>query len=145
MSRRKQSRSGILFTALTVLMLLLCGLLLLLAGREGEQYRYLASLTPSPSPVPRKVSYIYDRQTPAPTALLVSSGAMGQTVYDIQARLRELGYYHELPDAKFGPGTLEAVRRFQAENSLTQDGIVGEDTYRLLMSSEARPCPTVGP
>ena len=71
-------------------LLLSAGLLLLINGlSRQEKYTYLASLTPTPSAVPRKVSYIYDSQTPAPTALLIGSGKEGPLVSLIQQRLKE--------------------------------------------------------
>ena len=39
----------------------------------------------------------------------------------------------------------DAVLRFQAENGLNEDGIVGEDTFRTLMSAEAKRSPTAAP
>ena len=145
MSGKRGISAGIVFTVVIIILCALCAAMLIRAENQDREYRYLASLTPTPSAVPRKVSYIFDNQTPVPTRIQLSSGAMGQTVYDIQARLKELGYYPYDPDAKFGPGTLEAVKRFQAENGLKEDGIVGEETFRVLMSSTARPCPTAVP
>ena len=107
------------------------------ANRESE-YRYLASLTPTPSAVPGRVSYLYDSQTPQPTALHMGSGAMGRAVYDVQVRLYELGYYTGALDGQFGQGTKDAVVAFQERNHLSADGIVGQDTWDTLMSSGAQ-------
>ena len=145
MPRRRSSHSTGLFLAVVLLLAAACAFLLLRAESLDRQARYLASLTPTPSAVPRKVSYIYDSQTPSPTRLHMGVGAMGQTVYDVQARLRDLGYYPYDPDAKFGTGTRDAVLRFQADNGLAQDGIVGEETLSALMSPAAKPCPTAAP
>ncbi len=130
-----------LFCVIAALLLGISVFLFVSAEGRDREYRYLASLTPTPSAVPRKVSYRYDHATPEPTRLRLGTGAMGQAVYEIQARLKALGYYPYEPDAKFGAGTRDAVLAFQRENGLADDGIVGEDTYRLLMSDAARPRP----
>ena len=120
--------------AVSLALLLTAGLLLLINGlSRQEKYTYLASLTPTPSAVPRKVSYIYDSQTPAPTALLIGSGKEGPLVSRIQQRLKELGYYSGLVDGQFGGQTREAVIAFQKDKGLTADGLVGDETYALLM------------
>ncbi len=120
--------------AVSLALLLTAGLLLLINGlSRQEKYTYLASLTPTPSAMPRKVSYIYDSQTPAPTALLIGSGKEGPLVSQIQQRLKELGYYTGLVDGQFGGQTREAVIAFQKDKGLTADGLVGDETYALLM------------
>ena len=143
--RRRSKSSPWVFLLIVTVLTVSSALLLVMAERQDRETRYLASLTPTPSAVPRRVSYLYDSQTPSPTKLNMGVGAMGQTVYDVQARLRELGYYPYEPDAKFGSGTREAVLRFQAENGLDEDGIVGEDTFKTLMSAEAKRSPTAAP
>ena len=143
--RRRSKSSPWVFLLIVTVLTVSSALLLVMAERQDRETRYLASLTPTPSAVPRRVSYLYDSQTPSPTKLNMGIGAMGQTVYNVQARLRELGYYPYEPDAKFGSGTRDAVLRFQAENGLDEDGIVGEDTFRTLMSAEAKRSPTAAP
>ncbi len=88
-----------------------------------------ASVTPSPSPTPE----------PTPTPMLFSRGYEGPEVAKIQARLMELGYMdNDEPTEKFGSITKEAVELFQRSHGLTIDGCVGQQTYDLLMSSEAK-------
>ena len=131
-SKRKPIFSPAFVLALAVLMT--AGLMLLLnAVSRQEQYAYLRSLTPTPTAVPKKVSYVYDSQTPAPTAMLIGSGKEGPVVAEIQRRLRELGYYTGLVDGQFGSQTREAVIAFQKDKGLTADGLVGDETYALLM------------
>ena len=57
----------------------------------------------------------------------------------MQVRLSILGYYKGKLDGKFGAGTLEAVRTFQARNALTVDGKVGPRTLARLQSADAVP------
>ena len=122
--------------AVALALLLTAGLLLAVNGiSRQEKYAYLASLTPTPSAVPKKVSYAYDHQTPAPTALLLGSGREGPIVKEIQQRLKDLGYYTGLIDGQFGGQTRDAVIAFQKDRGLTADGLVGEETYALLMGN----------
>jgi peptidoglycan hydrolase-like protein with peptidoglycan-binding domain len=41
-------------------------------------------------------------------------------------------------DGRYGPQTVEAVKRFQEENDLPADGIVGPATQRALQQSAER-------
>ncbi len=138
MPGKRSGQAWGVFAVVTLLILAVCVALLSAAARRDGEYRALSGLTPTPSAAPKRVSYVYDAQTPSPTALQLGTGAMGQAVYTVQERLRALGYYPYEPDAQFGAGTREAVLSFQRANGLKADGIVGEDTYRLLMSSEAK-------
>ena len=92
--------------------------------------------TPSPTPV--------STPTPAPTATaapafdgLLSAGSKGLRVMQLQERLRELGYYDGLIDGRFGSQTHGALTRFQKDNGLQADGILGQKTYNALYSPEA--------
>ena len=59
-------------------------------------------------------------------------GATGSTVSEIQTRLKNWGYYSGKVDGIFGSGTEAAVKKFQAKNGLTADGIVGPATLSAL-------------
>ncbi|WP_220096431.1 peptidoglycan-binding protein [Streptomyces cyaneus] len=61
-------------------------------------------------------------------------GTVAEGVKNIQQRLNDLGCDPPLVvDGNFGPRTQEAVQRFQADNGLTADGIVGNKTWRQLV------------
>jgi peptidoglycan hydrolase-like protein with peptidoglycan-binding domain len=49
-------------------------------------------------------------------------------VHTTQEALKETGHYQGEVDGKFGPQTQEAVKKFQKENGLKEDGIVGPKT-----------------
>jgi outer membrane murein-binding lipoprotein Lpp len=51
---------------------------------------------------------------------------------EIQAALKNAGFYAGEIDGVIGPGTKEAVRKFQEANQLTPDGVVGSKTWALL-------------
>jgi TolB protein len=70
----------------------------------------------------------------------------GEDVYDLQFRLYELGYFDDchgvgnaaMLDGAFGGRTEAAVRRFQARQQLTVDGVVGEQTWAALFAESAQ-------
>ncbi len=64
-------------------------------------------------------------------------GSEGSDVYDLQERLKELGYYKGSLDSKFASGTQSAVIAFQSNNGLSADGIAGRATQDRLYSSNA--------
>jgi peptidoglycan hydrolase-like protein with peptidoglycan-binding domain len=51
---------------------------------------------------------------------------------DIQAALKNAGYYEGTVDGKFGPRTQKAIEDFQAANELKADGKVGPNTWSKL-------------
>ncbi|GFI60886.1 spore cortex-lytic enzyme [Clostridiales bacterium] len=59
-------------------------------------------------------------------------GSRGNTVAQIQQRLKDLGYYSDNVDGIFGANTYYAVVSFQASNGLNPDGIVGSATINRL-------------
>lgn len=62
-------------------------------------------------------------------------GDNGPEVLAIQKRLVELKYEIKLLDGDFGSETEAAVKRFQADQQLEVDGIIGEATYTALMQN----------
>ena len=88
--------------------------------------------------------------TPEPTVFLMKLGVKGDEVRKLQERLRQLGYYSGEVDGQYGPGTQEAVIRFQEQHNLTADGIAGESTRTHLYLQSAQtfiptPAPTPTP
>jgi peptidoglycan DL-endopeptidase CwlO len=68
---------------------------------------------------------------------LVSKGADGTDVNELQIRLRELGYMKTATN-HFGTDTENAVKKFQQVNGLTADGSVGSETREMLYSEDAK-------
>src|ERR1700731_2765407 len=58
----------------------------------------------------------------------VRYGATGSDVYELQGRLKLIGFYHGAIDGDYGYTTLQAVKRFQGEFGMVVDGIVGSKT-----------------
>ena len=99
------------------------------------------------------------------SADLFKRGAAGDTVAEIQRRLKNWGYYSGSVDGVYGGKTEEAVRYFQRKNGLSADGQAGNkplaalgipvsassgtasgdlDLLARLISAEARGEPYVG-
>jgi peptidoglycan hydrolase-like protein with peptidoglycan-binding domain len=76
------------------------------------------------------VSYVADANPPSS----FRKGDSGLGVKELQQDLMKVGY--KLPkygaDGGYGDETVEAVKKFQADNKLTSDGIAGEKTLALL-------------
>lgn len=63
---------------------------------------------------------------------LVKQGDRGSEVTTVQQRLQKLGYFKATATGYYGPITRRAVIRFQRDNGLLPDGIVGTNTQALL-------------
>ena len=70
-----------------------------------------------------------------------TSGASGTYVERIQTRLYYLGYFSKASsiDGSFGSTTVAAVKLFQAQHGLDDDGIAGQKTLEMLYSNDAQP------
>jgi len=67
----------------------------------------------------------------------LKKGSQGEAVKTLQKRLKELGYYTDYVDGDYGDATVKAVKAFQKNNGLTQDGVVGSTTQKKLDSDSA--------
>ena len=56
----------------------------------------------------------------------------GEAVREVQEALIAAGYDVGGVDAIFGPGTYAALRQFQRDNGLKDDGVVGDETAAAL-------------
>ncbi len=65
---------------------------------------------------------------------LLRRGDSGAEISNLQNQLKSLGYFQAQPTGFFASYTLEVVTRFQADNGLPQDGIVGQQTQRSIAS-----------
>ena len=84
-----------------------------------------ATPTPSPAPAPASIT-------------VLRKGSKGAEVVALQAKLIELGYLQAgSNDGDFGSGTEAAVKAFQKNNGLKEDGVAGQETQTRLYSPEA--------
>jgi len=68
----------------------------------------------------------------AEASVQLQLGSTGGDVWDLQYRLKTLGYY-ELPlDGIYGQRTAEAVRKYQKNYGLPVDGVAGKRTWASL-------------
>ena len=118
-----------------------------------QELQILQNATPTPTADTSSMLLVTmdPNQTPAPTPMMLRAGSAGSEVELLQQRLRDLGFYDDEVDGKFGSGTTEAVRAFQAQHSLDADGIAGANTLALVydpgaatLAPTASPSPTPG-
>ena len=76
-----------------------------------------------------KVSY---KTAPALTYPILKRGSKGDKVKYLQYKLLSKLYNPGEIDGSFGPKVDNAVRRFQKDNGLVVDGIVGKNTWNKL-------------
>ena len=70
------------------------------------------------------------------TELPLAAGARGAGVKDVQQRLATLGLTSDADEpGVFGPATEAAVRAFQQQRKLRQDGVVGNQTWSSLVEA----------
>jgi N-acetylmuramoyl-L-alanine amidase len=83
----------------------------------------------------------YEPKNPVQTAARYNSlfapstlywGSQGQDVRTVQDKLLRWRYYDGSVDGVYGARTYRAVRKFQAKNGLTVDGVVGPTTAKAL-------------
>ncbi len=67
-------------------------------------------------------------QTAMAAGSTLRNGDRGDTVKEIQQRLKDWGYYRGQVDGIFGYQTEQAVKSFQKKHGLVVDGIVGPNT-----------------
>lgn len=135
-----------------------CALLFGQEARTDTQSALKATVTATPEPTD-SVDFV-DGATPAPDSLpsgqtpfvrKLEYGSTGALVKQVQERLTELSYYGKNISGNYLGNTRNAVKRFQAQNGLTVDGIVGEQTWWVLFNSDsvvppdATPKPTRAP
>lgn len=117
--------------------------------RPDDGQLAITDLTPTPSiaptntPKPVEAVSATPELPPLPENISVA-GTVSDLIPDIQKRLVELGYMEE-PEGgftnKYGPTTKTAIRLFQVKNFTSSDdwdGIIGQGTYALLMSDQAK-------
>lgn len=66
---------------------------------------------------------------------VLKNGSKGEEVKELQAKLKQKGYFTGEVTGYFGSKTEDAVKRFQAKNKLSSDGVVGAGTMKALFGT----------
>jgi N-acetylmuramoyl-L-alanine amidase len=74
---------------------------------------------------------------------VISQGDEGLDVAVLQQKLKQLNYYTGNIDGLYGPGTAEAVKKFQQDRGLMVDGVFGESSYTAIPKVETALNPDV--
>lgn len=90
-----------------------------------------ASAAPTPSASPESS---LPEASPWVDELPIVVGGRGTTVGAVQDRLRALGYFRYKASGYFVSMTQQSILSFQKKNSLTQDGLIGEETLQAMYS-----------
>lgn len=120
-----------LFTA--ILLMSALGIRYLLPGNPA---------TDSPNPSTPQVE---EKSVPTFSTNAVKYGSYGQDVYELQGRLKYLGFYNGKIDSNFGSSTLKSVKWFQSEFGMKVDGVVGAKTKLKLYNASKQWSPTETP
>lgn len=97
----------------------------------------IPSVTPTPSPTPIETPSA--TPTPAPAPVLFGPGSTGAKVKDLQARLRQIGWYAAKVTGTYDATTEKAVAGFQAKRELPVTGSVDAPTLEKLRSMTRTP------
>lgn len=108
---------------------------------SSSQAKSAATPTPKPGSTPKPTATTantYVNVTAAPNGEYVTleRGTMGSLVTKLQRALKSAGYYSGECDGYYGEDTENAVRRFQRDKGLTQDGKAGPATQRYLYEGD---------
>jgi N-acetylmuramoyl-L-alanine amidase len=75
---------------------------------------------------------------------VLKKGSSGGNVYDLQGRLKFLGFYKGKIDGSYGSRTAASVRRFQSQFGLKVDGVAGSNTVSKLRAATKNYKPGAG-
>ncbi|MEV5968848.1 L,D-transpeptidase family protein [Streptomyces sp. NPDC051921] len=76
---------------------------------------------------------------PPKTKVIMDDGDETAQVRELQARLRQVGYFDRAPTGFFGTMTAGAVKAFQKKRELPQTGTVDETTWQKLIGMTREP------
>ncbi len=93
--------------------------------------------TNPPAGQPTRIpNYVNVTPNPAGGYVTLREGNSGPLVRQLQQALKDQGYYTGTVDGLFGFGTTEAVKDFQRRKGLSQDGLAGQGTLRILYQGD---------
>lgn len=95
------------------------------------------ALTPDGPMFPNLDLGILPTEEPAPEYYYI--GTQHSSVAKLQERLMELGFMdNDEPTEYYGEATQAAVKIFQRQNDLAQDGVVGPETLEMIFAEDAK-------
>ncbi|MFD3457198.1 L,D-transpeptidase family protein [Streptomyces sp. NPDC058691] len=99
------------------------------------------SPTPTPSPTTAKPSPSRIPKAPdtARPVVVMAPGSNSAIVRELQARLRQLGFFGQAPTGYYGSVTAASVRAFQGKHGLAASGTVTKPTWTKLRSVTRQP------
>ncbi|MGF9695624.1 MULTISPECIES: spore cortex-lytic enzyme [Paenibacillus] len=93
----------------------------------------------------QSIPQVEEQSMPTFSSNAVKYGSYGQDVYELQGRLKYLGFYNGKIDSNFGSSTLKSVKWFQSEFGMKADGVVGAKTKLKLYNATKQWSPTEPP
>lgn len=72
-------------------------------------------------------------------------GSKGEDVSALQTRLAELGFYLKAVDGSYAASTASAMKAFEKQNGLKQDGAASVEDQKALFAENAQPKPSPTP
>lgn len=105
-----------------------------LKAKISEVFSHVGKPAPvyAPIPVPQAPQAPVNNYPAYP--MLLRKGSKNVYVRQFQAKLHDRGWKISV-DGDFGPATESIVKQFQADKHLTQDGIVGPNTWKAIFTS----------
>ncbi|MCP1134550.1 spore cortex-lytic enzyme [Paenibacillus polysaccharolyticus] len=107
--------------------------------------RYLLPEHTAPQSAAQNNPPVEEKAVPTFSNNTVKYGSYGQDVYELQGRLKYLGFYNGKIDSNFGSSTLKSVKWFQSEFGMKADGVVGAKTKLKLYNASTKWSPTEPP
>ena len=107
------------------------------AQAETVNFRDVIPLTADGPVFPNLDLEIVPTEPPVPEYITI--GSQHSIIKEIQQRLMDLGFMDmDEPTDYYGNGTEAAVKKFQRQHDLEQDGIVGPDTLEMIFADDAK-------
>lgn len=128
-SQRNNAQLSLLLRVISLVLAVLILYFFFQASNLQKQYDAEARITPTPSLAPPSLHA-------RPTEALLRVGSVSPEVKALQTRLKELGFYQGDIDGQYGGGTKEAVRLFQKQHGLKDDGLAGATTLQKLYGND---------
>ncbi|WP_342572595.1 spore cortex-lytic enzyme [Paenibacillus sp. FSL R5-0749] len=107
--------------------------------------RYLLPGNTATESSAERTPQVEEKALPTFSSNTVKYGSYGQDVYELQGRLKYLGFYNGKIDSNFGSSTLKSVKWFQSEFGMKADGVVGAETKLKLYNASTKWSPTEPP